>query len=159
MERFAIHELSVGAGVLALCPLPGRDGHYEDDLAVLRNWQPDLVVSMTQVHEMAEVGALLLGDDLEKHGCGWLHLPVEDFGTLGPSDEAEWATVRRAALALLSAGNKVLVHCKGGCGRSGMVVLRLMIIADEAPDAALARLRQVRPCAVETLDQLKWAQS
>jgi len=49
------------------------------------------------------------------------------------------------------------VHCRGGCGRSGMIALRLMIEIGEAADDALARLRAVRPCAVETPQQLRWA--
>ena len=51
----------------------------------------------------------------------------------------------------------MLVHCRGGCGRSGMAVLRLMVEAGEAPEEALARLRAVRPCAVETEAQMDWA--
>ena len=59
----------------------------------------------------------------------------------------------------LTGRGRVLIHCKGGCGRSGMVALRLMIEAGEAPDEALARLRSVRPCAVETDAQMRWAMS
>lgn len=61
------------------------------------------------------------------------------------------------ALATLRNGGKVLAHCRGGCGRSGMAVLRLMVELGEAPDVALARLRDARPCAVETQAQLDWA--
>ena len=38
-----------------------------------------------------------------------------------------------------------------------MVVLRLMMECGERPAAALARLRAVRPCAVETQAQMAWA--
>jgi hypothetical protein len=38
-----------------------------------------------------------------------------------------------------------------------MAVLRLMIEAGEEPQSALARLRKVRPCAVETEAQMQWA--
>ena len=51
----------------------------------------------------------------------------------------------------------MVVHCMGGCGRSGMILLRLMIDAGETPDSALARLRTARPCAVETKAQMRWA--
>jgi len=57
----------------------------------------------------------------------------------------------------LQTGGSVLVHCKGGCGRSGMAALRLMVEAGEDPHLAFARLRDVRPCAVETEAQLAWA--
>jgi hypothetical protein len=39
-----------------------------------------------------------------------------------------------------------------------MAVLRLMIEAGEEPGEALARLRAVRACAVETDAQLEWAE-
>ncbi len=158
MDDFAIHELHVGAGVLALCPLPGRCGQYGDDLARLRNWQPNLLISMTKFHEMAEADALSLGKDVGNIGCNWLHLPIEDFGTLHASDQVPWSIVRQAALSLLKAGGRVLVHCKGGCGRSGMIVLRLMIEMGEGPEDALKRLRHMRPCAIETDAQMYWAQ-
>jgi hypothetical protein len=38
-----------------------------------------------------------------------------------------------------------------------MIALRLMVEDGEAPDAALARLRAARPCAVETNAQMRWA--
>jgi len=80
---------------------------------------------------------------------------VADFGV--PKDDATWDGVALQLLELLRQSKRVLVHCKGGCGRSGMAVLRLMIAAGEEPAQALARLRAVRPCAVETEAQLAWA--
>ncbi|MEM7241871.1 MAG: protein-tyrosine phosphatase family protein, partial [Pseudomonadota bacterium] len=52
---------------------------------------------------------------------------------------------------------KIFIHCRGGCGRTGMLAMRLLILQGEDPDAALARLRQVRPCAVEKKSQEFWA--
>ena len=54
-------------------------------------------------------------------------------------------------------GDRILVHCRGGCGRTGMIVLRIMIEFGEDPDEALKRLRKIRPCAVETNSQENWA--
>ncbi|MDG0986802.1 MAG: protein-tyrosine phosphatase family protein, partial [Paracoccaceae bacterium] len=56
-------------------------------------------------------------------------------------------------------GSRILVHCRGGCGRTGMIVLRIMVEFGENPDKALQRLRRIRPCAVETKDQENWARS
>jgi protein-tyrosine phosphatase len=57
----------------------------------------------------------------------------------------------------LRSGGRVLVHCFGGCGRSGMAALRLMVAAGEGPESALHRLRASRACAVETEAQRLWA--
>ncbi|QIE46842.1 protein phosphatase [Pseudohalocynthiibacter aestuariivivens] len=158
MTGFVIYALPVAGGILALAPLPGRSDDYAADLAHLRDWRPALVISMTTMAEMQAEGAGDFGQDVQDMGSRWVHLPVEDFGTPNRDQQEAWQAASRAALAALSGGGRVLIHCRGGCGRSGMVALRLMIEAGETPDAALARLRAVRSCAVETAAQEAWAQ-
>ncbi len=65
--------------------------------------------------------------------------------------------ISTAAHADLARGGRVLAHCYGGCGRSGMVLMRLMVEAGEDADPALERLRDARPCAVEAKEQRAWA--
>lgn len=157
MPGLVLHALTVGDGILALCPLPGRDGGYAQDLEHLREWTPSMLISLTTRAEMVAEGAESLGADMVASGCRWVHLPVQDFGTPDREFETQWPDVSRAALAALNGGGRVVVHCRGGCGRSGMVALRLMIEAGDAPDQALKRLRAARPCAVETGAQMDWA--
>ncbi len=157
MPVLEIHALPVGAGALALSPLPGRGGAYAGDLEHLVAWEPALVLSMTTLPEMEAGGAGNLGADLRREGIRWIHLPIEDFGTPPPDTDAAWPEASQAALSVLQGGGRALIHCRGGCGRSGMAMLRLMIEAGETPDAALARLRAIRPCAVETDAQMAWA--
>ena len=157
MSELVLHAVSVGKGILAISPLPGRKGSYQEDLVHLKEWQPSILISMTTMAEMVAEGAQDLGTDMVDSGCRWVHLPIADFGAPTADIAAQWPEVSAAALAALRGGGRVLVHCRGGCGRSGMVALRLMIEAGEAPDVALTRLRKARDCAVETEAQLNWA--
>ncbi|GGH33913.1 Dual specificity phosphatase, catalytic domain [Cribrihabitans marinus] len=157
MSQLVIYALQVGGGTLALCPLPGRGGDYAGDLDMIAAWRPGLVLSMTTEAEMVAVGAHHFGADVQSRASRWAHLPIEDFGAPGPDVDDLWPEVSASARHALSGGGRVLVHCKGGCGRSGMIVLRLMIECGEAPDQALERLRAVRPCAVESDAQRAWA--
>lgn len=154
---FAIAELSLGAGRIGICPMPGRTGRYGADLATILAWGPDMVLTMTTGIELEASGADSLAEDMAQAGIDWRHLPITDFGAPGNGTAAEWPAVSAAARALLARGGRVLAHCYGGCGRSGMALLRLMVDSGEAPDDALARLRAVRPCAVETGGQMAWA--
>ncbi|MBE1285652.1 MAG: protein phosphatase [Rhodobacteraceae bacterium] len=156
-ESFVVHALSVADGILALCQLPGVSGDYETDMGHIRDWQPGLVISMTTLSEMEAAGAATLGQDVQRSASRWVHLPIEDFSAPDAEILARWPAVSHAARKALVGGGRVLVHCKGGCGRSGMVVLRLMIECGESPPKALARLRALRPCAVETPEQMSWA--
>ena len=106
---------------------------------------------------MQQARAAAFGSDLRRNGVDWVHLPVADFGVPDPAVDAAWRDVSRSVAEVLREKGRVLVHCRGGCGRSGMIALRLMIEQGQAPKAALARLRAVRPCAVETGEQFLWA--
>jgi hypothetical protein len=150
---YEIHALEAGGGWLGIAPMPGRGGTYRADFAEILRWGADLVLTMTTAGEMAEN----LGADLEVAGIAWRHLPVGDFGAPSETVRALWPDASREAQEILSGGGKVMAHCYGGCGRSGMAVLRLMVEAGEAPLPALERLRAVRRCAVETEDQFRWA--
>lgn len=155
--EFTLYPLNVGAGQIALSPIPGRSGSYEADLSALLHWSPDLVLTMTTLVELERMKAGDLGADLQAVGVVWRHLPIADFGAPEGAVQRAWPDVAAEVAIVLAQGGRVLIHCFGGCGRSGMAALRLMVEAGEEMEAALDRLRAVRPCAVETEAQLAWA--
>ncbi|NVO58181.1 dual specificity protein phosphatase family protein [Rhodobacteraceae bacterium B1Z28] len=157
MSQLVIYALQVGGGTLALTAMPGRGGDYAADLDMISEWKPGLVISMTTEIEMLQDGAQDFGSDIQGRASRWVHLPTEDFNAPPPAVVEAWPSVSATVRHALSGGGRVLVHCRGGCGRSGMIVLRQMIECGERPEKALERLRAVRPCAVETDDQMAWA--
>lgn len=155
---FTITSLSVACGGrLGICPMPGACGRLEPDLADIVSWGPDLVVSLAEASELEADGAGWLAEGLSRRAIGWAHMPIRDFAAPGPQFEAAWPALAGRVHALLDAAGAVLLHCRGGCGRSGMVALRLMLERGEEPAAALERLRAAHPGAIETGDQLDWA--
>lgn len=156
-ETLSLHALSVGDGILALCPAPGSGGNYKEDLRLIRDWRPSIVITLTTRVEHVILGIETLGTDIQSLGSRWFHMPVEDYQVPTGETEDRWPDVSTLARRALAGGGRVLVHCKGGCGRSGMAALRLMIDSGEAPALALARLRAIRPCAIETDGQMAWA--
>ncbi len=157
LSEYRIAELACGNGWLGIGPMPGRRGAYDADLNAILRWGVGLVLTMTTGHELERSGARDFGTDLAAAGVGWRHLPIDDFGAPPPATDAMWPDASAEAHRVLAAGGKVFSHCYGGCGRSGMALLRLMVEAGEDLDPALERLRGVRHCAVETEDQKAWA--
>jgi predicted protein tyrosine phosphatase len=137
--------------------MPGRSGDYTGDLDTISSWKPGLVISTATEVEMFQAGAQDFGSDIQSRASRWVHLPIEDFNAPPRTVLDEWPSVSSTVRHALSGGGRVMLHCKGGCGRSGMLVLRLMVECGEQPDKALARLRALRPCAVETDAQMAWA--
>ena len=154
---YQIFEVPLESGLLGIAPMPGRSGLYDQDLISLFQWSPSIVLSMTTALEMEHGGADALGSDLTNAGIHWVNLPVPDFGAPPEETVALWEVASAKAHRVLISKGRVLAHCYGGCGRSGMAVLRLMAEAGVDPDVALERLRQSRPCAVETDAQFRWA--
>lgn len=159
MSGFELYGLTAGAGTLALSPMPGASGDFEGDMVPLLHWAPDHVVTLTEEAELKALRAATLGARLAAAGITWHHHPIRDFGTPDAAFLKGWPAVSAGLRAALARGGRVLVHCRGGCGRSGMVVLRLLNEMGEDPAAALIRLRAARPCAVETDEQATWAMS
>ena len=87
----------------------------------------------------------------------WLHLPITDFGIPEPKDRDLWQDTLIQLKNILNANGRVLVHCKGGRGRSGMLILKLLILQGEDGETALRRIRDIRAKAVETDAQYIWA--
>ena len=55
---------------------------------------------------------------------------------------------------MLRNGEDVLVHCKGGLGRAGMMAARLLVELGMEPEAAIQAVRHARKGAIETPAQL-----
>ncbi|WP_420862326.1 protein-tyrosine phosphatase family protein [Algirhabdus cladophorae] len=146
-----ISQIELGAGLIGLSPLPRN----LEELEIVGAWRADLAVSLTQddeFHRLAPDGLIqVLGADR-------LVFPIADYGVPTDRQTQAWPDIAACITACLERGERVLIHCKGGCGRTGMIVLRLMVEAGEDPDKALHRLRRSRPCAIETQAQLRWAQ-
>ena len=157
MADYQIAELPLEGGTIGIAGIPGRSGAYQHDLSTILRWKAGMVLTMTEAQELTFADAGSLGDDLADAGVEWRHLPISNMGAPPAGVQALWPEVSAMAHRLLREGGRVLAHCYGGCGRSGMALLRLMVEAGEAPEAALARLRGARPCAVETGEQFDWA--
>jgi ADP-ribosyl-[dinitrogen reductase] hydrolase len=87
----------------------------------------------------------------------WLHLPIRDVDVPDSHFEAGWTSAGDRLGNRLRNGERVLVHCRGGLGRTGMVAARLLVeVAGATPQQALDDVREVRPGAVETPAQEAW---
>ena len=88
---------------------------------------------------------------LARYGLEETHLPVADFTPPSPAQLDHGVAVIAEALA---ADRGVAVHCAGGRGRTGTLLACYLIHQGLDPHAAIARVREVRPGAVETRAQV-----
>jgi len=154
-----IHELSAGAGGgvigISLCPgkinpewLWARD--LEKDLQVIADWNASMVVSLVEDHELLFLQIPNLGSQVKALGMEWLHLPIRDGGIPDRRFKSEWQTRGPELHRLLNEGARILIHCRGGKGRSGL--LAAIILVERGCNASLAmeRVRAAKSGAIET---------
>jgi len=149
------------AGRLGLTSAPGRrDVAVRDlaaDLDAIAAWPARTLVSLIETREFAILGIGRLGEEARRRGLDWLHLPIADFSTPDAAFDAAWPGHSARLRAELAAGGDIVIHCRGGLGRSGMVAARLLAESGWAPACAIAQVRRVRPGAIETAAQEAWA--
>lgn len=124
------------------------------DIEVIRQWGARLVLSLVESIELRQLKVPELGAEVERRGMQWRHLPIADYSVPGKRFEAAWVSEGRHIRQLLRAGGDVLVHCKGGLGRAGMIAARLLVELGMPPDEAIAAVREARHGAIETPAQL-----
>lgn len=125
------------------------------DLDVIERWGAAIVVTLMESHELVSLKVPHLGEEISARGILWLHLPIVDFSTPTEFFELKWLkhgwTIREA----LRDGLNVLIHCRGGMGRAGMMAARLLVELGVGPEEAIRSVRRVRSGAIETAAQLR----
>ncbi len=126
----------------------------EADLDVIAAWGARLVLTLNEPAELATLKVPHLGEEIRRRGIDWRHLPIADYSVPSVAFEKQWETHGRDIRALLRSGGDVLVHCKGGLGRAGMIAARLLVELGMTPQEAIREVRRARTGAIETPAQL-----
>jgi ADP-ribosyl-[dinitrogen reductase] hydrolase len=129
------------------------DRDLTTDLDAIRAWGAAAIVTLLEPKELTLLSVESLGEEVLRRKMLWFHLPIVDVSIPSEQFEAKWKTAGEALRSILRSGSDVLVHCRGGLGRAGTIAARLLIELGMEPEIAIARVRAVRPGAIETSDQ------
>jgi ADP-ribosyl-[dinitrogen reductase] hydrolase len=152
-----------GGGLIGMtiCPgkhqLNGATAHWERDLALdiarIAEWGAVAVVTLMESQELERFGVPEIGSVTEAQGMEWYHLPIRDVDVPEARFETLWTYAGHRLRAHLLAGRRILLHCRGGLGRTGTIAARLLVELGTGADAAVAFVRDARPGTIETSAQ------
>lgn len=111
------------------------------------------LVTLLTDDELRDLGIANLADALDVHGVERLRLAIRDGSVPGPNQVDEAMALLRAITKRLRDGRTVVVHCRAGQGRSGMIAATVLAALGSAPSEAVERVRRIQPRAVETVGQ------
>ncbi|MBI4940198.1 MAG: dual specificity protein phosphatase family protein [Actinobacteria bacterium] len=130
-----------GRGTLALMAAPRPGEALEDDVVALAAAGVTDVVCLLPDEELGRLGLAAEPDLLARKGLRVHRLPVPDFGV--PADD-DAATLAEVVTERLADGAHVVVHCRGGIGRSSTVAATVLVREGLRPQEAWAVLAKAR---------------
>ena len=153
---------ALGPGKLGITFAPGKKapgvaGNWERDLdadldRLVREYKAHVLVSLLRPTEYALLGIEDLADRAMAHHLDFHAYPITDAGV--PSSVAWAAKLVQEILERVRSGDTVVVHCRGGLGRAGLVAACCLTAVGYDAERAMAMVREVRsPSAIETRGQ------
>ncbi len=142
-------------GKLFVSSRPRGGDWLSDETERWRQGGIQTVLSLLTQEEESELG--ILGESVEaaKQGMQFISFPIPDRGIPGSSTAA--MEMLDEVLNELQRGKNVLVHCRQGIGRAGMVAASLLVLDGTEPRAAIEEVSKARGVPVpETVEQEQW---
>lgn len=102
----------------------------------------DVLACLLEDHELPRLRIPGLVAEAEARGLRVLRLPIPDGGV--PADPAALSALVRALADEVRAGRSVVIHCRGGLGRTGLVGGCLLVELGRTPAEAIAALHAAR---------------
>lgn len=131
----------------------------ETDIAVIKAWGATTVVTLLEDFEFAAVGVEKLGELVQQNGMDWIHIPIRDKCAPAEPFKQAWPIQGALLQQRLNQGEKILIHCMGGIGRTGTVAAQLLMERGWECDRAITEVRRVRQGAIETREQEDYLQN
>lgn len=143
------------SGKLAVGPRPRGGDWLVDDIS---NWKQASIHTVLSLLTLEEELDLDLRDEagtVRKQGMEFTSFPIPDRQV--PKSEAKLSEALEKVSRDLSSGKNVLVHCRQGIGRSGLVAASLLVKNGMSPGAAIESVSAARGMPVpETAEQRDW---
>jgi protein-tyrosine phosphatase len=146
---------AVPCGRLAIMPRPRAGDWLSDETVSWRHSDLDVIVSLLQDDEVAELGLEQEPEACQEAGLRFLRFPVPDRGV--PASGQELPKLVESLAEQLRQGRGVGIHCRIGVGRSAVVavcVLRTLGLSLESAWEAVQRSRGLS--VPDTPQQREW---
>jgi protein-tyrosine phosphatase len=153
---FDILPLENGAQLI-FTPCPGtKEVNLVESISTLKEAGTNMLITLMFDEELEINNALSLSDECKKQGITWIQLPILDDAAPNEAFETQWHIQKQAILEMISNKGKIAVHCKGGSGRTGLVIGLILLALGWSSEKVIKAVQTVRPKALKHPVQLDY---
>jgi protein-tyrosine phosphatase len=146
MKKHPFDKLQLkNGGTFILTPCPGtKDVELKLTISQLKEAGAKAIISVMFDEEMSKLNASLLPTYCNELNVKWFQLPILDDDAPRDDFEKAFNTNLEQILNMLNNQESIAVHCKGGSGRTGLVIGLLMLKLGYVKEDIIKQVQQVR---------------
>jgi len=142
-------------GRVALAARPRGGDWLSDEVTDWKRAGISMVVSLLEPEEERDLDLSGESAEIRKQGLEFSSVPIPDCHV--PRSETKLISALNEMDRLLAEGKNVLVHCRQGVGRTGLIAACLLVRKGLSPGAAVDKISVARGVTVpETEEQREW---
>ncbi|MEL7037053.1 MAG: cyclin-dependent kinase inhibitor 3 family protein [Cyanobacteria bacterium J06592_8] len=156
--EFLTSDLLQQSGKIGMTMAPGKQDEEAEmvwnrdlkvDLERLREYYGiDRLVCLLEPEELNQLGIPDLLTQAQAYGMATEHFPISDEGL--PESMADFSALVERLVQAVKSGESLVIHCKGGRGRTGMLAAACLVKLGYSPENAIATVQQNRSGALST---------
>ena len=158
MQKHPYEKLTLKNGAsFVFTPCPGtKNVNLTESVKQLKDAGAQAIITLMFDQELKKNDADMIPNECETQGINWFQLPIIDDDV--PSEDFTKAYKLHLGdiLSILRTQGTVAVHCKGGTGRTGLVIAILMYELGYDKAEIIKQVQQVRPKSLSIPIQLSF---
>ena len=145
------------SGSLYLHSMPGRYDPLSTTVSEIEEKEIDIVISLTSLEEIRNKSPEY-ANAIDDNSLGFerMEFPIIDFGI--PQDSIAFLDLAKNLAGRLKSGEKLLIHCGAGIGRTGTLAASVLISLGKNLNESLDAVRNAgsNPETEEQMDLVMW---
>ena len=145
----------IGSGSLSVMDKPVAGEWLDESMAAIAQSGISQIVSFLERSESWELGLDKEAELAERHGMEFVSYPIPDRGL--PASMTDYLALTKRLYHHAAGGEHIVIHCRAGIGRTGMVAAGVLLHCGFEPDEALEHISLKRGVTVpDTDEQIEW---
>lgn len=147
----------VNGATLIFTPCPGTKGaNVVESVSTLKRAGAEMLITLMFDDEIERNDVSSLPFVCKNQGIDWIQLPIIDDAAPDKMFEPLWNAHKPSILSIINHKGTIAVHCKGGTGRTGLVIGLILLALGWPRERVIETIQKIRPKALKNEAQLAY---